>query len=93
MKYLISVTPAGTISYVSSGYSGKSSDKFVVNSEQILDKFDSGDWIMVDKGFLIEEECHARGIKLVRPTFFQAHLGQFDGVEVISNTKVAVEFI
>lgn len=90
MKYLIGVTPAGTISFVSPGYSGKSSYKFVVNSEKILDKFDSGDAIMVDKGFLIEEECYARGINLVRPTFFQSHLGQFDGVEGISNTKVAV---
>lgn len=90
LKYLISVTPAGTISFVSSGYSGKSSDKFVVNSEKLLDKFEFGDAIMVDKGFLIEEECAAKGIQLVRPTFFQSHLKQFEAAEVISNTKVAV---
>lgn len=40
--FLICMTPAGTMSYVSSGYSGKSSDKFIFNNEKIIEKFEVG---------------------------------------------------
>lgn len=90
MKFLICMTPAGTISYVSGAYSGKSSDKFIFNEENLIDKFEEGDAIMVDKGFLIEEETLARGVRLIRPIFFQPHTTQFEEAEVLVNTKVAV---
>lgn len=89
-KFLYCITPGGLISYVSKGYSGNSSDKFMFNNENIINQFDSGDTIIVERGFLIEEETKAKGIKLIRPTPFQSNQLHFNDANVITNTKVAV---
>lgn len=88
VKFLLCVTPGGTISFVSDAYSGKSSDKFIFNSCNLIDKFEKNDAIMVDKGFAIVQECQEKGIILIRPTFSKGH--QFEENEVVENTKVAV---
>lgn len=90
VKFLVCVTPAGFISFVSEGYTGKSSDKFIFNSEKLITKFEPHvDSIMVDKGFAIAQETLEYGIKLLRPTFSQGPQYQFDEDEVIQNTKVS----
>lgn len=72
VKFLVCVTPAGLISHVSEGYSGKSSDKFIFDSEKLLRKFKPNvDAIMVDKNFAIDQDTLEYGIKLVRPIFSQ----------------------
>lgn len=88
VKFLVSITPGGLISFVSDAYSGKSSDKFIFNSEKLIEKFEENDAIMVDKGFAILQEITEKGLILVRPTFSKG--GQFEKDEVIENTKVAV---
>lgn len=89
-KFLICITPGGLISYVSNGYSGNSTDKFIFNNENLINQFDSGDTIIVNKGFLIEEETKAKGIKIIRPTSFQSNQMQLNEADVITNTKIAV---
>lgn len=89
--FMVSITPGGLISHVSRAYSGKASDKLIFNSENLIAKFDSHrDSIMVDKGIMIESELLQRDIQLVRPTFFRSEIGQFEELEQISNTKIAV---
>lgn len=68
-QFLICMTPAGTISYVSSGYSGKSSDKFIFNNEKLIEKFEVGDAIMVDKGFF-----YRRGNSSKWNTFYSTNI-------------------
>lgn len=88
---MVAITPAGTISFVSKGYSGKASDKFIFNEEKLIEKFDPNvDAIMVDKGFSIAKELSELGIKLVRPTFSQGPGYQFNENEVVENTKVSI---
>lgn len=89
IKSLIAVTPAGTISHVSLGYSGNSSDKFIVNQEKFLDKCEPFvDSVMVDKGFHIENECFSKNIKLVRPHFLR-NKTQFTREEVLENNEIS----
>lgn len=88
MKFILCVTPGGLISFVSDAYSGKSSDKFIFNSFNLIDKFETNDAIMVDKVFAIVQECQEKGKILIRPTFSKGH--QFEENEVVENTKVAV---
>lgn len=71
LKFLVGVTPAGTISFVSSAYGGRATDKAIFLKENILDKCDPYDAIMVDKGFMIENECSEKYIKLIRPPFLR----------------------
>lgn len=71
IKYLIGITPSGLISYVSSGYGGRATDKAIFNYENLIDKVDINDSIMVDKGFLIEKECEEKLVRLIRPPFIK----------------------
>lgn len=88
-KYLIAVTPGGTISFISRGYGGKCSDKQIVVQENVLDKIKLGESVMTDKGFLIDEECQKRGIKLVRPPFLRAPLTQLSQIDAAENVSIA----
>lgn len=96
-KFLIGVTPAGLISYRSKAYAGKSSDKYIFNAEKLIDQlYPHIDEVMVDKGFMIENELSAKGIKLHRPPFMknnrlspsEAYLN-----EAIAKARVHVERI
>ncbi|XP_050697332.1 uncharacterized protein LOC126985881 isoform X2 [Eriocheir sinensis] len=51
MKYLIAVSPQGSLSYISKGWMGTYSDKHVAENCGILDKLGPEDEILADKGF------------------------------------------
>lgn len=88
-KYLIAVTPGGTISFISRGYGGKCSDKQIVVQENFLNKINLGESVMTDKGFLIDDECQRRGVKLVRPPFLRAPLTQLSQIDATENVSIA----
>lgn len=88
-KYLVAVTPAGSISFISSGYGGKISDKQIVLEEKLLDRFTSGQAVMTDKGFMIGDECRQLGVKLVRPPFLHAPQRQLSKTEATQNVSIA----
>ena len=76
LKFLIGTAPSGMICYCSKAYGGKASDKAIFLQSNILDQVQSGqDALMVDRGFLIEDECAKKNIKLYRPPFAES-LGQ-----------------
>lgn len=71
-KFLISVTPAGMINHVSKAYPGRTSDKFIFNNENLIDKFEPYcEAVMVDKGFLIQKETQEKCIVLHIPPFLK----------------------
>lgn len=70
LKILVGVAPSGLITFLSSVYGGRVSDKEIFLQSGILSKMiPSQDAVMVDKGFLIEKECMESNIKLIRPPF------------------------
>ena len=69
LKVLIGASPDGLITYVSPLFGGKASDKHIFVKSPLLDNCQPSDCIMVDKGFLIEDECEERGVSLIRPAF------------------------
>lgn len=72
VKFLIGVSPAGTITYVSKGYGGRASDKLIFSESGLIQMLEpSVDAIMADKGFLIEEICENNFIQLIRPPFLR----------------------
>lgn len=70
VKILIGVTPSGLISFCSKCYGGRASDKVIFLQSGLLDKLTPyEDAIMVDKNFLIKDECNEYNIQVIRPPF------------------------
>ena len=69
MKYLIGITPAGAISFLSSGWGGRASDKVITLDSGFLGKLEHGDAILADRGFLVREDWAIVGATLRIPSF------------------------
>lgn len=61
LKFLIGITPQGMICFISVGYGGRASDKFVTETCGFLDKLEVGDVVMADRGFLIDNALKRLG--------------------------------
>ncbi|XP_042149486.1 uncharacterized protein LOC121047094 [Ixodes scapularis] len=69
-KYMVSVTPGGLIAHISAGYGGRASYKHIFEESGVVDLLlPVIDNVMVDRGFLIDQICEDRLIKVIRPPF------------------------
>ena len=69
IKVLIGITPQGTISYVSQSWGGRTSDKFLTENSEILNKLLPGDLVLADRGFTIAESVMFQQAQLAIPAF------------------------
>ncbi|XP_028303821.1 uncharacterized protein LOC114463999 isoform X2 [Gouania willdenowi] len=69
VKYLVGVTPAGAISFLSPGWGGSVSDKQITVESGFLDLVEEGDEVLADRGFLFGDELAAHGATLKIPFF------------------------
>ena len=70
-KKLLSVTPGGTVSFVSKCYGGCASDRYITETCGILENLNDGDNLMADKGFNISDILVGKGSKLIIPPFLK----------------------
>lgn len=88
VKFLIGITPAGLINFVSKAYSGKASDKQIFNDENVLGLLEPfKDELMVDKGFNIQQECLNYGVRLHIPPFLRS--AQHTAKDAVLNESIA----
>ena len=82
-KALVGIAPSGAITFISQLYDGSISDKEIVNRSGILDPrfWKLEDSVMADRGFTIEDELGAIGVKLNIPSFL-------DGREQLTKDEV-----
>lgn len=94
-KILISITPQGTVNFVSNGFCGRVSDKHVVIESNILDKLQHGELILADRGFPLEDVVATRGAKFKVPPFMKdkKQLSEQETEETrrIANVRIHVE--
>jgi hypothetical protein len=69
-KGLVGVAPNGVVTCVSDLYAGATSDKKIVQDCGVLDKMQTGDLILADKGFLIQDILPP-GVNLNIPPFLR----------------------
>jgi len=69
MKYLIAISPLGFISYITKGWGGRVSDKYITEHCGILDKILPGDVILADRGFDISGSVGLYGAEVIVPAF------------------------
>ena len=87
-KYLISVTPQGIISYISNGWGGRVSDKYIVENSGYLRHLVPGDVVLADRGFDVADSVAYHGATLDIPAFTRGR-DQLSAEDVESTRKLA----
>ena len=88
LKALIGIVPKGGISFVSTLYGGSISDKELTARSGLVDKLQSGDVIMADRGFNIHDMLATKGVRVNVPPFMNES-GQFDEGELLETRRIA----
>lgn len=88
LKFLIGITPQGSISFISKAYGGRCSDKFVTEDCGILNKLIPGDVVMADRGFNMETEFSLQHTTLLIPAFVKGQ-SQLHPVDVEMTRRLA----
>ena len=87
-KYLISITPQGIISYISNGWGGRASDKYIVENSGYLRNLKPGDVVLADRGFDVADSLALYGATLDIPAFTRG-CNQLAPVDVENTRKIA----
>ena len=69
VKFLIGITPCGSISFLSECWGGRVSDKVLTQESGFLNFIKPGDVVLADRGFTIADDLAVYGAKLEIPAF------------------------
>ena len=94
VKASVAIAPCGGFTFISSVYPGSISDKEITLRSGILDPelWESGDGLMADIGFDIEDNLGELGIELIMPSFLNGR-DQFTRTELVRSQQIASEHI
>ena len=79
IKYLIGITPQGTVSFISQGWGGRVSDKHLTENSGLLKNLLPGDTILADRSFDIKDSDLQANMSI--PAFTRGKT-QLDAIEV-----------
>lgn len=68
-KNLITVTPQGTVCFISDSYGDRASDKFITEDCGFFKNIKPGDVVLADRGFLIQDSIQSIKAELKIPAF------------------------
>ena len=88
VKYLIGITPQGTISFVSEAWGGRVSDKVITKESGILSQLLPGDLVLADRGFNIGDLVAEYRAEAVLPAFTKGK-SQLSAKEVLESRELA----
>ena len=89
IKYLIAITPAGAVSFLSRGWEGSVSDKEITMHSGFLKFLQRGDLILADRGFNIAETTLATHGAILKTPHFTKRKSQMSGKEVDNSRKIS----
>ena len=69
IKFLIGITPCGSISFLSQCWGGRVSDKVITQESNFLRHLEQDDVVLADRGFTIADDLAIHGAKLEIPAF------------------------
>ena len=95
VKVLIGIVPQGSVAFVSEGWGGRVSDKYITEHSGILSRLLPGDIVLADRGFDIAESVGVQQAKLHIPAFTKGK-SQLSALEIeetrnIANVRIHVE--
>ena len=94
-KFLIGITPQGTVSFISKVWAGRASDKFITEHCGLLNKLLPGDLVLADRGFDIEDSVGLYAARLPIPSFTKGK-PQLSALDIettrsLANVRIHVE--
>ena len=94
-KYLISITPQGTVSFISNGWGGRVSDKHIVENSGYLSHILPGDVILADRGFDVADSVAMYRATLDIPAFTRGYdqlpARDIEATRKLANVRIHVE--
>ncbi len=95
VKYLIGISPQGSVSFISDGWGGRVSDKHITENFNLLHNLLPGDTILADRGFDIKDSIGLYSATLSIPAFTKGKK-QLEAIDVeqtrtIANVRIHVE--
>ena len=81
VKFLIGISPQGSITFVSKGWGGRVSDKYLTENCGIFDNLLPGDIVLADRGFNVHDEVRLYCAEVKLPPFT-------NGKKQLSNCEV-----
>ena len=69
VKFLIGITPQGSVAFISQGWGGRTSDVHLTENCGLLQKLLPGDLVLADRGFTIEEAAGLYCAEIKVPPF------------------------
>jgi len=88
VKFLIGITPQGSISFLSSGWGGRASEKSITEGCGILGKLLPGDLVLADRDFDIADSVGVHCAEINIPAFMRGK-AQLSAIDVETTRKIA----
>ena len=88
LKKLIVCTKSGSISFISASYAGSSSDRFITENCNVVNKFTPGFVALFDKGFNVQDLFLHQNVRAIIPPFVRSKR-QFTPSEVQLAKRIA----
>ena len=74
VKFLIGITPQGSVDFISKGWGGRVSDVYLTEHCGLLENLLPGDVVLVDRGFTIEDSASMYCAEVKHPPFTKARI-------------------
>ena len=95
VKYLIGITPQGSVSFISKGWGGRVSDVHLTENSGLLQHLLPGDIVLADRGFTIQNSVGLLCAEVKHPPFTRgkAQLSklEIDSARQLSQVRIHVE--
>ena len=95
VKYLIGITPQGSVSFISKGWGGRVSDVHLTENSGLLQHLLPGDVVLADRGFTIQDSVGLLCAEVKHPPFTrgkpQLSKLEVDSARQLSQVRIHVE--
>lgn len=95
VKYLIAICPQGSICFISNGWGGRTSNKFITEQSNFLPNLLPGDLVLADRGFNIKDSVHSNQPQLQISAFTrgktQLHRVKLEDNSCLESLRIHIE--
>ncbi len=90
LKVLVGISPRGDVSHISEVYGGSTSDRQIVERSTLLseNRFEAGDSIMADRGFLVKDLFALKRVEVNVPTVMRG-ITQIPAEKLVQDRRIA----